>query len=93
VIFSELEAWQIILTPSSPLKVLAVVAAWIGSSSYYRNMSWDDTMDFFGLKIGWDLCNVSCDRDSSHDIGGLFHYFGYFFVNNSFNDHFCLNDR
>jgi hypothetical protein len=38
-VFSEKEGWQIFLGT--------------GSSTYYRNSSWDENLDLFGWKIGW----------------------------------------
>ncbi len=65
------------------------VALRTGSSSHYRNSSWDDNLDLFGLKIGWDVAGAFVmwavlivsppGGDSNHDDSSLFRHFGHFF--------------
>jgi hypothetical protein len=64
-----------------------------GSSSSYRNSSWDDNPDLFGLQRGWDVGRAfvmraaltvllpgyqNVGRDSNRDVGGPFRYLSYF---------------
>jgi hypothetical protein len=69
------------------------VAVWTAASPLFKNQSWDDNPDLFGVKITRDLARVflkqttltvllpnflNSNSDSNHDVGGPFRLFVHF---------------
>jgi hypothetical protein len=69
------------------------VAVWTAASPLFKNQSWDDNPDLFGVKITRDLARVflkqttltvslldflNSNGDSNHDVGSPFCHFGNF---------------
>jgi hypothetical protein len=68
---------------------LTEATVWTGASSQYRNQTWNDNPELFGLKISWDLARafmmeaalmvsppdfLNSFNDSTHDVSSPFLY-------------------
>jgi hypothetical protein len=76
------------------LKSWTEAAAWTSESSLYRNQSWDDNPDLFGIKIARDIARaflkhatlsvsppdfLNCGGDRNHAVGDPFRHFQRFY--------------
>ncbi len=84
------------------------IAVWTGSLAYYRNLSWDDNLDLYDLKVSWDVGRAvvlnaallvsppyfwNGGGDKNHNVSDPFPLVDNFFVFNSFDVTICSNDQ